>query len=182
MIGAITAGLFAGGVPAVTNSYESIATLSGTGSSGTISFTSIPSTYKHLQLRVFSNTTRTGGGGASGALQFNGDTTGSNYYTHSLYGNGSSASAAGYNENYGLWYFGSTTTNVVSVIDILDYANTNKYKTVRELIGFDENGSGQVALTSMLWKNTGAVNQINLTSPSYSFGTTAKFALYGIKG
>jgi hypothetical protein len=166
----------------VVNSYESIATLSGTGSSGTISFTSIPATYKNLQLRVFSNTSRVGGAGGSGALQFNGDTTGSNYYTHALQGEGSTVNAYNYNENYGLWYYGSTTTNVVGIIDILDYANVNKYTTVRQLIGFDENGSGRVALTSNLWKNTAAINQINITAPSYNFGTTAKFALYGIKG
>ena len=174
-------GIIASSVLKVTNSYESIATASGTGSSGTISFTSIPSTFKHLQLRVFSNTSRVGGASGSGALQFNGDTTGSNYNTHSLSGNGSTAAAAGYVENYGLWYYGSTTTNVTAIIDILDYTNTNKNKTVRELIGFDENGSGQIALTSMLWRNTAAINQINITAPSYNFGTTARFALYGIK-
>ena len=176
-------GIYASSILKVTNSYESIATLSGTGASGTISFTSIPSTYKHLQLRVFSNTSRVGGASGSGALQFNGDTTGSNYNTHALYGTGSgSPSAANYVENYGLWYYGSTATNVTAVIDILDYSNVSKNSTVRELIGFDENGTGQIALISMLWRNTAAVNQINITAPSYNFGTSAKFALYGIKG
>jgi len=161
--------------------YESIASASGTGSSGTITFSSIPSTYKHLQLRVFSATSRVGGASGSGALQFNSDTTGTNYYTHALYGQGSSAAAAAFNENYGLWYYGSTTTYVAGVIDILDYANTNKYKTVRELIGFDENGSGQIALISMLWKNTAAISTLVLTAPSYNFGSNARFSLYGIK-
>jgi hypothetical protein len=31
---------------------------------------------------------------------------------------------------------------VVLYLDILDYANTNKYKTVRSLSGLDTNGAG----------------------------------------
>jgi hypothetical protein len=162
-------------------SYESIATASGTGSSGTITFSSISSAYSHLQLRVLSATTRVGGASGSGALQFNSDTTGTNYYTHALYADGATVQAASYNENYGLWYYGSTTTNIAAVIDILDYANTNKYKTVREIIGFDQNGTGQVALISTLWKNTAAISTLVLTAPSYNFGSGARFALYGIK-
>jgi hypothetical protein len=171
---------FMAGAASLTD-YESIASASGTGSSGTITFSSIPSTYTHLQLRVFSATSRVGGASGSGAMQFNSDTTGTNYYTHALYGNGATPSAAAFNENYGLWYYGDTTTYVAGVIDILDYANTNKYKTVRELIGFDQNGSGQVGLISMLWKNTAAISTITFTAPTYNFGTGARFALYGIK-
>ncbi len=180
MIANLVAG-FIGTGGGVATDYESIASASGTGSSGTITFSSIPSTYSHLQLRVFSATSRVGGASGSGALQFNSDTTGTNYYTHALYGNGATPSAAAFNENYGLWYYGDTTTYVAAVIDILDYANTNKYKTVRELIGFDQNGSGQVGLISMLWKNTAAISTLVLNAPSYNFGSGARFALYGIK-
>ena len=174
-------GIFASSMLGAVGDYESIASASGTGSSGTITFNSIPSTYKHPQLRVFVSTTRVGGASGSGALQFNSDTTGTNYYTHALYGNGSTISAAAFNENYGLWYYGDTTTFVASIIDVLDYSNVNKYKTVRELTGFDQNGSGQMALISTLWKNTAAINTITLTAPSYSFGSNARFALYGVK-
>jgi len=37
----------------IPTSYESIASATGTGSSNTITLSSIPSTYKHLQLRIF---------------------------------------------------------------------------------------------------------------------------------
>jgi len=51
VIGAITAGLYAGGVPPVTNSYESIATVTvGSGGASSASFSSIPSTFKHDKL------------------------------------------------------------------------------------------------------------------------------------
>ena len=44
--------MLAGNAAYVPSSYESIASATGTGSSGTITFSSIPSTYQSLQLRV----------------------------------------------------------------------------------------------------------------------------------
>jgi len=163
--------------------YDSIQTVTvGSGGQATISFTSIPATYTHLQIRTFTNTLRTSNPSGSAMLQYNSDTTATNYYTHSLYGNGATVSAFGANENDGVWWLGDTTTNVVSVIDILDYANTNKYKTTRILTGYDKNGSGYVGLTSLLWKNTGAISTITFAnggSGNYNQYTTC--ALYGIK-
>jgi hypothetical protein len=71
----------------------------------------------------------------------------------------------------------------VTIIDFLDYSNTNKYKTTRALGGRDLNGSGGIALTSNLWQNTAAINTIVLNpDPSGSFVEYTQFALYGIKG
>jgi hypothetical protein len=66
------------------------------------------------------------------------------------------------------------------IVDILDYANTNKYKTLRALAGVDFNGSGRVGLTSGLWQSTSAINAITLEGSS--FVQYSSFALYGIKG
>jgi hypothetical protein len=76
------------------------------------------------------------------------------------------------------------TANVFNgyVVDVLDYANTNKYKTVRALQGFDSNGDGRIYLGSNLWKNTNAVTSITLTAFSGNFVQYSHFALYGIKG
>jgi hypothetical protein len=75
------------------SSFESIATATGTGSSATITFSSIPSTYQHLQIRGIARATS---GGETEPidlrLYFNGLTTGI-YSSHALYGNGSSAAA-----------------------------------------------------------------------------------------
>ena len=79
--------------------------------------------------------------------------------------------------NSGANMFGS------GVIDILDYANTNKYKTVRTLSGDDKNGSGYVVFGSGLWQNTNAVSTITLTNHgATNFQQYSSFALYGIKG
>jgi hypothetical protein len=70
------------------------------------------------------------------------------------------------------------------VIDILDYANTNKYKTIRYLSGYDANGSGRVGLGSGSWRSTSAVTSITLQGLEYSsnYKQYSSFALYGIKG
>ena len=166
------------------NSYEAIGTAMGTGSSGTVTFSSIPQTYKHLQLRTFTNTSRVGGASGSGQIWFNGDTTQTNYYTHYMYANGYTGSigADANNANYGTFFYGDTTTLVGSVIDILDYTSTSKKTTAKIFTGYDTNADGRVGFLSLFWNNTAAVNQIDLKADSYNWGTNSRFALYGIKG
>jgi len=166
------------GTPAVTNSYESIATVSvGGGGSSSISFSSIPSTYKHLQIRAALLTTA---GGVN--IRYNSD-TGSNYTYHQLYGTGTSALAnAGTSQTSGfIAYNNAAGSNpTVAIVDILDYENTNKYTTHRSLAGTDVNGSGgTLTFFSGLWLNTAAVSSINIIG---TFSQYSHFALYGIKG
>jgi hypothetical protein len=166
-------------------SFESIATQTvGAGGTSSITFSSIPSTYKHLQVRgMFRPTSSTWIVG-----YFNGDGLSTNKYSqHDLRGDGSSASAeATTNANSAYFILGLPTvanTFAVGVTDILDYQNTNKYKTLRSLSGCDANGSGNIDLTSSSWRDTSGISQIELklnnngTIPQYS-----QFALYGIKG
>jgi hypothetical protein len=161
-----------------TNSYESIATVTGSGSS--VTFSSIPSTYKNLQIRYMD---------LSGVLptildlQFNSDTA-ANYSSTQPYGDGSSAAAGGAaNTTYiGVGVSGSSTYPSAGVVDILDYQNTNKYKTVRTLNGVDVNGAGGYAwFSSGSWRNTNAVASITLFINRYSFNQYSSFALYGVK-
>jgi len=178
MIGNIAAGLYGVGVTPSTNSYESIATVSvGSGGTASAEFTSIPSTYKHLQIRALVKATNAGG--ASGLWFANSDTTQSNYYSHFLVGNGSSASAAAYNNPYSWSY--SDATFAVFVMDILDYGSTSKYKTIRTLRGWDNNGSGNVSLESGLWKNTNAISTFKFQLDSGNLAQYSHVALYGIK-
>jgi hypothetical protein len=176
------------GGAAAGGSYESIATANGTGSSGTITFTSIPSTYQHLQLRMINKGGSAGGFPAGMQLIFNSDTTATNYYNHNLRGNGSAAAASAGNDNASyVWAgAGSDGANIYAagILDVLDYANTNKYKTGRSLIGADYNGSGMIILGSILWKNTAAITSITcISDPTYTgnWTTSTSFALYGIK-
>lgn len=166
-----------------TNSYESIMTVPVTSAVSSISFTSIPSTYKHLQIRLMAGST----GVDAGLLTFNSD-TGANYTRHRLTGNGSAAAAgagtgltaASINSFGG--YPDTANTFGVTIIDILDYTNTNKYTTIRSLSGEDMNGSGFLELTSNLWLNTAAVTRIDYAALGGNWKQYSTFALYGIKG
>lgn len=186
------AALIGGAAPEV-GDFESIATANGTGSSGTITFTSIPSTYKHLQLRWIGKGSSTSGGYPTDTtFVINSDSTATNYYIHTLSGNGTSAAAGSANNNTnGIApaigsYTGLANMYAAGVLDILDYSNTNKFKTLRHLTGCDTNGadSQRIYLSSMLWKNTNAISSISITTdPTYltNWTTASSFALYGIK-
>jgi len=178
MIGALVAGITGSG-GAVASSYESIATATGTGSSGTITFSSIPSTFKHLQIRGIFND-----GGYNLNLRLNSD-SGSNYASHKLYGNGSTVTATGAASGTEIdtGAYGGSTTNTMStiIIDILDYASTTKNKTTRHFAGNDQNGSGLVWVTSGLWTSTSAISTIQILNIYGNYNTQTTFALYGIK-
>ena len=180
--------LYGVGTPISTNSYESIQTVTvGGGGSSAVDFTSIPSTYKHLQIRAISRDNRVSTAN-SVLIRMNSD-SGANYAYHSVNGDGSSASATGLasqTETYGYVNTSASSTSSVfaaAVIDVLDYADTNKNKTIRTLGGNDQNGSGFVRLASGLWRSTAAITTIRLyPDNSASFAQYSSFALYGIKG
>jgi hypothetical protein len=179
--------MLAGNTTFVDSIFDSIETVTvGAGGQATISFTAIPATYKHLQIRAITKDTQ-----ASGAhslrMQFNSD-TGSNYTYHALTGDGSSASSGALTSQTNLfpgYVMGTTGTSVfaASIHDILDYANANKYKVIRTLSGVDNNGSGNMGLFSGLWINTNAITSITiLPATSTNFSQYSSFALYGIRG
>jgi hypothetical protein len=177
----------------VGGSYESIATISvGAGGSSSIDFTSIPSTYTHLQIRYIGLTNRATYGIDDLNMRINSD-TGGNYSSHRLYGNGASPSSdasTSASSMVGISYSGTTVSSYPgsAVIDILDYSNTNKYKTVKSISGIDVNGTiggvpGYMFFVSGNWRNTSAITSISLYSGNGSTITQySQFALYGIKG
>jgi hypothetical protein len=175
--------------PAVPNSYESIQTVSVGTAQSTISFSSIPATYTHLQIRGILRNTASGTGSLDLYMRFNSDST-SNYRAYKqIGGDGSSAFAAasGLATVIGPNYFlkDGSTANVYAVwiCDIIDYKNTNKYKVARSLSGQDLNGSGHFRFFSGLWRSTSAITSIDLTvETGTNFQSYSHFALYGIKG
>lgn len=67
-------------------------------------------------------------------------------------------------------------------MDVLDYKNTNKYKTSRFLSGYDANGSGVIMLNSELWMSTAAITSITIDNTGSNFAQYSSFALYGVRG
>jgi hypothetical protein len=159
----------------------------GSTGASTLTFSSIPATYKHLQIRGIAYTAGTN---ERINLRFNSDTA-SNYSMHRLVGNGSAASASAQSSQSAIWvssgYDGvSNTANTFTayVLDVLDYTSTSKTKTLRALDGLDKNGSGGIEFSSGGWyKTPEAITTISMTIQSgSSFAQYSQFALYGIKG
>jgi len=163
--------------------YESIATVTvGSGGATTINFNSIPSTYQHLQIRFSLTTTLNN---MPLIANFNADTA-NNYARHYLLGQGTTVGAGAIANTNTINFFGyaigtNTTNPTVGVIDLLDYDDTNKFKTTRTLVGMDANGSGEIVLSSGLYRSTSAITAIELAAGS-DFAQYSSFALYGIKG
>jgi hypothetical protein len=147
-----------------------------------ITFSSIPQNYKHLQLRLL------GTDGASNTifLTFNGDTTIGNHKNHTISANGSTvvaATALAYIQIAGQYYGGSSNASYLSAVisDIHNYASTTQNKTVRSFSGYDANGSGVVELDSGVWLSTAAITSIKVEIGG-TFSTGSTVALYGMVG
>lgn len=145
-----------------------------------VTFTNIPQTYTHLQIRFIARISAAD----DVVMRFNGDTA-NNYRNHILYGNGTSALAGvPFTNAYSaaaLYYTSNTASIAGGVIDILDYRSTSKNKTMRFLGGYDDNGSGNIDFASALWfKTPEAITSITLKPVSANFSANTSFALYGV--
>lgn len=161
--------------------YDSIQTVSvGSGGAADITFSSIPSTYTHLQIRCFGNNTS----GGTWAMQCNGITTSVySYHYVGAYNSSVTQGAGATQTSMTIGGFGTGIKVTGSIIDILDYANTNKYKTIRALTGSDFGTSGEVGLFSGAYQQTTAISSIVIKAVgSPNIGQYSHFALYGIKG
>lgn len=172
--------------------YDALATVTLTASASSIMFSGIPQGYKDIQICGIARTDMNSGGAWSPiSLRFNSD-SGANYSIHTLGGVGS---GSGFAEGYASQTsttagFGAPATNVAnsfgaSIIDILDYQNINKSKTVKVLNGVDNNGSGLVVLQSGGWYSYSAITSITLGlyggNNGSNFLANTEFTLYGIR-
>lgn len=177
-----------GGAGGATGGLELISTTVATGSSSTITFSSVPATYAHLQLRIVAASSSAVG---YNLVRVNGATSG--YKSHTLYGfygdttAYSSAPAAGTASFVGGLQDVPIATDAfgVAIVDILDYAKTTKNKTFRSLsgsyVGFSSTSS--VNINSGVYLSTTAVTSVSVThSAATNYLNGSRFSLYGIKG
>ena len=185
----IMASAISGNLFAPSGAYDSIATTTLSTATASVTFSSIPATYTHLQIRYIAKTSRAAVNDYA-KLEINADTTTSNYRSHTLNGDGGSAYAGTTANAIEIGGFpGNTNADMfgIGVLDFLDYANTNKYKTIRTLSGFNQNSATAatqwIGLDSGLWMSSSAITSIKITpGTGPNFVTYSSFALYGIKG
>jgi len=142
-----------------------------------VTFSSISGAYRDLILVV------TGGSNSYSAfqIQFNGSTTG--YTWVGMEGNGSANAAAtntsnALEGNYNYWVEDIGTSNTVYQMQVFDYAQTNKHKSVLYRVSAAATGVGAY---SGRWADTSAVTSlacIRSAGNTWRSGTT--FALYGV--
>jgi hypothetical protein len=184
----IMASQISGKLWAPAGAYDALATVTLSATTASVTFTGIPSGYKHLQIRALVQETDPGAGPGALWMQANGD-TGSNYSWHRVWGDGASVFAgSGTSTTWSLVGINSRSGNGANVfgstiIDVLDYANVSKYKTFRGLTGEEMNStSGYIGLHSGLWMNNNAITSITLLpSSGYSWTAKTQFALFGVK-
>jgi hypothetical protein len=158
-----------------TATYALIDSTTGTGSSNSITFSSIPSTYTDLILVVNGSTTTSTG---NPRLRFNGD-TGSNYSDTNLYGTGSYRNTSQTSIQLIATVYFNTSLDTNLIIHIMDYANTTTNKTT--LNRANKAGDGVDAVVG-LWRNTAAINSITLfTASGNNISSASTFKLYGIQ-
>jgi hypothetical protein len=176
---------------AFSTKYESIySTTITSGSQATVTFDNIPSIYKHLQVRVFGRATGTGNREYVGA-RFNND-TGNNYVWHGLNTNTTSTPDAQYSGglvDFMRWGFSvipqsDAPANFfgMSIIEILDYTNTNKKKASKCVAGQSQaDANSRLNTVGNLWTGTAAISRIDLFPGGNSWNLYSSVALYGIK-
>jgi hypothetical protein len=173
-----------GGEPVALSDYELIGTAFGTGSSPTIEFTSIPQSFKHLQVRWTARATSTS---RTQLLKLNGATTG--YAHHGVYANSSNVLSEQYVSQTSIALFSGISSSSsgsgqigLGIMDILDYSSTTKNTTTRTLYGLSTDNPVYIALHSGLFSNTQAITSIALTMAAGNFASISRFSLYGLKG
>ncbi len=173
--------------------FESIATVTVGTATPTVTFSSIPATYTHLQIRASLQTARANAPLDKVFWHFNSDTT-SSYSSHHFFSNHETVSATTDNTTKisGSDLFASASSNSglafgSLILDILDYGNTNKFKTCLAISGFDTNGvvqtfRGRQGFISGNYRSTNAITSVTFTvDNAANFSVNSKFALYGVK-
>jgi hypothetical protein len=164
------------------STYEPIATATANGSSGTVTFSSIPQTYTDLILVMKLGYTS---GGHYAIVRANGDSDGNaNYGNTYLLGAGTSGSSgrngglSGFYSSFGI--VGDTTLNFMSVMHILNYSNTTTFKTTLTRVNLANSGTELIAACRRT--NTNAITSLEIKSTSSSiYASGSIFTLYGIK-
>lgn len=158
------------------STYTPIATITASGSTTTVTFSSIPSTYTDLRIMISGTI---GSGGNDVIMYFNGDTA-TNYSATYINGNGSAAVSARYTSrvNIPLSYgSGISPTQGNFYTDIMNYSNTTTYKTALSRVNNTQYGLDQGV---GLWRSTAAINSVTIGSSSANMSSTTTLTLYGI--
>ena len=165
-----------GGPQGEFSTYTPIYSQTLSGSTSSITFSNIPTTYTDLMLEISGKNSTYNA--SSGELRFNGD-TGSNYSNTELTGgSGGAQSFRTANASSQQIYRTDSGNFSANVVHIQNYSNSTTYKTI---IGRYSTPS-VVGGFAGLWRNTSPITSITMIpegGTTFSSGST--FTIYGIK-
>jgi hypothetical protein len=152
-----------------TPTYTALATVTLGSSAASVTFSSIPATYRDLVLVI--NMAGTSSGYMN--LVINSD---SSNFTR-VYAVGSSGGALSAADSTSFFGGFSSSFNNLQILNFMDYSATDKHKTIliRENIG-----GSDTAMDTIRWASTSAITTIQIGTPSGDFASTSTLALYGI--
>jgi hypothetical protein len=167
------------------NTFVKIASVTvGSGGAVEIAFTSIPSTYTDLCLKLSARSTLTGTTVATGVLFINTNT--SNGSWRNLAGDGSSGFSTNNSGYIDGTYFPATNATAStfgnSELYFTNYASTTTAKAIT-VDGVTENNAtlAYTTIRAILWNNTAAITQIGINGGGANFAQHSTATLYGIK-
>lgn len=156
-----------------TVTYTPLQTITLSSTATSVTFASIPSTYRDLVLVVECSASSD----TLARIQFNGDTTDGNYSFVYALGTGSST-ASGSSSSYPFGSVNSSTTTN-AIVHIMDYSATDKHKPCLDR---DQESGQNVVFRAARWKNNDAITQVLVKPDTGSFSIDSSFSLYGILG
>lgn len=194
VLGIVASSLLGHLTPAPEGAFDALAAVTLSATTNSVVFSGIPSGYKHLQVRCMTRGSAGPVGGTPVYIRVN-DDSGTNYSTHQIIGNGSSAYADGHAnasyiiDGYGGFqsWSGGDTANCfgIGIVDILDYSSNTKFKTAKALWGRDHSSTnGRVMFESGSWRSTEPITSLTFTTDSsygVSWAANTQFALYGVR-
>lgn len=159
---------------AKTGTYTLIASNTLGTAAGSLTFSSIPSTYTDLILICDIKASAINN---EVWIQCNGDTA-ANYSATTLVGNGSTPASYKYsNTNYAYPQVSTDPGSQNAIVQFMDYANTTTNKTI---LSRSNNVANLVQTTVSMWRSTSAITSILVyANGTYPIGAT--FKLYGIE-
>jgi hypothetical protein len=153
-----------------TATYIALANTTLSGTAATITFSSIPATYRDLVVVL----TGTATASVNANLYFNSDTTAANYKFVRMYGQGSGSGSSNTGDDIAYDFY----TNLTMVrFNIMDYSATDKHKTVLTRWDTAANITGA---TAYRWANTNAITSVILDCGTSTFASGTTAAIYGI--
>jgi hypothetical protein len=163
--------------------YDLISTLTSTGSSTVLSFTSIPATYTDLRLSIRPSAS----GLSTSKITINNVTSADYSYINLNAGRSGFGDSRAAGDTKLTLQAGSAsyTLNNPDVntfyMDFIRYADTTVFKTIITYLGYDRGDGGQVGQFVCMWNFTTAINRIDFILDSNTLNSATTATLYGIK-